>query len=266
MSTLFPGALDTGGSLPNVSALSSTLGHASLHDAVNGALIAIETKLGFGSSTPSSGSILRGTGAGTSAWGQVNASTDIATFASSVLLGLLTNPTGTGAAVFGTSPTLVTPTVGSFINAQHSHANAAGGGTLNAANALQAGSVSFANLLSTIFSGQLISYSNAGSAGGTFYYINLGGIKLMWGVTSTVTISGSGAQQSGAVTINLPVSGSFFTTIQNIIPSIGTVPTGTSALSSALQALSGTTTMSVVLNQIAGTNGAAGISVFVIGT
>lgn len=41
--------------------------------------------------------------------------------------------TGSGAHVLGTSPTITTPTIGSFVNATHSHQNAAGGGALNAA-------------------------------------------------------------------------------------------------------------------------------------
>ncbi len=41
--------------------------------------------------------------------------------------------TGSGDIVLATTPTLVTPTVASFVNATHSHQNAAGGGTLDAA-------------------------------------------------------------------------------------------------------------------------------------
>ena len=42
----------------------------------------------------------------------------------------VTGETGTGAVVFGTSPTIFTPTIGSFVNAVHNHQDAAGGGTL----------------------------------------------------------------------------------------------------------------------------------------
>ncbi len=41
--------------------------------------------------------------------------------------------TGSGAIVLDSSPTIVTPTIASFANAGHSHQNAAGGGTLDAA-------------------------------------------------------------------------------------------------------------------------------------
>lgn len=42
----------------------------------------------------------------------------------------VTANTGTGAMVRTTSPTIVTPTIASFVNATHNHQNAAGGGTL----------------------------------------------------------------------------------------------------------------------------------------
>jgi len=61
------------------------------------------------------------------------------------------------------------------------------------------------NPFSTIFSRQVQSYTNTGSGGGTGYYINLGGIKLCWGVTGVV---------SGAPNYNISLPPSFFTTIQ----------------------------------------------------
>lgn len=51
---------------------------------------------------------------------------------SAQLAGVLSDETGSGLAVFGTSPTIVTPTIASFVNATHSHLNAVGGGTLDA--------------------------------------------------------------------------------------------------------------------------------------
>lgn len=44
-----------------------------------------------------------------------------------------TTETGTGAVVRANSPTVVTPTIANFTNAQHDHQNAAGGGALDAA-------------------------------------------------------------------------------------------------------------------------------------
>ena len=54
---------------------------------------------------------------------------------SAQLAGILSDETGSGAAVFGTSPTIVTPTIASFVNATHNHTNATGGGTLTLAGA-----------------------------------------------------------------------------------------------------------------------------------
>lgn len=72
------------------------------------------------------------------------------------------------------------------------------------------GNVTFAKLLSTIFSGQLTTYSNPGSAGGTnsFFYGNIGGIKLFFGTTAAVTTS------SGSTTWGITYPTSFFTTVQ----------------------------------------------------
>lgn len=69
--------------------------------------------------------------------------------------------------------------------------------------------ITYTNLLSTIFSGQVQSYTNSGTLGGTFYYINLGGIKLLWGTSSNVANSTSPTQYG----LTLPTS--FFTTIQS---------------------------------------------------
>lgn len=46
------------------------------------------------------------------------------------LLGVISDETGSGLLVFGTSPTIITPTIASFINATHDHSDAAGGGNL----------------------------------------------------------------------------------------------------------------------------------------
>ncbi len=49
---------------------------------------------------------------------------------SAELLALLSDPTGTGLAVFGTAPTLDTPVIASFASAAHDHSDAAGGAKL----------------------------------------------------------------------------------------------------------------------------------------
>jgi hypothetical protein len=138
-------------------------------------IAAVATKIGTGSSTPTSGKVLRASGTGTSVWGAVVLTTDVTgilpvanggtglsalgtnvssflganmsagtlaflgTPSSANLATAITDETGSGAVVFGTSPTLTTPTIGDFTNAQHTHANAANGGTLgsNTVGAIQ---------------------------------------------------------------------------------------------------------------------------------
>lgn len=56
-----------------------------------------------------------------------------------------TGATGTGKFVFDTSPTIVTPTIASFVNATHNHTNAAGGGQI-AEGALSLTDVTTANV------------------------------------------------------------------------------------------------------------------------
>lgn len=102
MSTLFPGAADDSSTLPDPTATSKTnnpslaSGQANQNDAIK----AIEAKVGTGASTPANNTLLRGNGVGTSTWAQLT---------SAQLAASLSDETGTGAAVFADSPTLVTP-------------------------------------------------------------------------------------------------------------------------------------------------------------
>lgn len=59
--------------------------------------------------------------------------------------------------------------------------------------------------------------ANAGSAGGTLYWINFGGIKLLWGVGAVQTVGGAG---STAQVFTLPA---FFTTLQYVNTGVSTV-------------------------------------------
>jgi hypothetical protein len=56
------------------------------------------------------------------------------------------------------------------------------------------------------------SQANAGTAGGTIYYINLGGIKIAWGQTAAITVAAGGG---AAGNVTLPTS--FFSTIQQVM-------------------------------------------------
>lgn len=224
--SLFPGSLPPAGTASSTATLAAA-GHTALHNNDRDEIRALATKLGTGSATASSGTVLRGNGAGTSTWGQVVLTTDVTGIlpvanggtGQSTLTGLpLASPaisgTVSGGATYSsptisgmvsggatyTSPVLATPTIADYTNATHTHQNNSGGGTL-----------AFASLISTIFSGQVTTYTNPGSAGGTnsFFYINLGGIKLFWGVSDVINITTTGTPSA---IITLPVG--FFSTIQ----------------------------------------------------
>lgn len=91
-------------------------------------------------SVGTSGQVLTSNGPGalptmqTSAAGDALTSNPLSQFASTTslqLLGVMSDETGTGALVFGTSPTIVTPTIASLTNANHDHTDSAGGGILS---------------------------------------------------------------------------------------------------------------------------------------
>lgn len=110
-----------------------------------------------------------------------------------------------------TTPILTAPAIADFTSAPHTHSSTAQGGKLNGTNAITTNT-----LFSTVLglsnaldpTNGVQSQTNAGTAGGTMYYINLGGIKLCWGLTATQA-------QGSSYTITLPTS--FFSTIQSIV-------------------------------------------------
>lgn len=115
--------------------------HASQHNAEQTDIIGLSNKVGTGASTPTSGLVLRGNGVGTSAWGQVQASTDLTGVLPQANGGTGTTlATGTGKAVYDTSPTIATPTlsaplISDFTSANHDHSSASKGGNLGAVTA-----------------------------------------------------------------------------------------------------------------------------------
>jgi len=113
MATNFPGSLDTFTNPTSTDPVTSP-SHADQHADANDAIEAVEAKVGTGATTPTSGDILLGDGVGTSAWTALGTgvSTFLQTPSSANLLAAVTDETGTGALVFATSPTLVTPALG----------------------------------------------------------------------------------------------------------------------------------------------------------
>jgi hypothetical protein len=118
--TSVPSYPDTGGS-EVLGSMGGGLGLSRILDDYGLDITALATKLGTGSDTPAANQLLVGNGSGSSEWKGLT---------SAELAAILSDETGTGAAVFATSPTIVTPTIASFANATHNHTNAAGGGTL----------------------------------------------------------------------------------------------------------------------------------------
>jgi hypothetical protein len=108
---MYPGALPAAGS-SNTGDTLAVAGHTALHNTAANESRAIASKIGTGSSTPTSGVVLRGNGVGTSAWGQVVLTTDVTGTLPQGSGGTGTIlATGTGAVVYQTSPTITTPTI-----------------------------------------------------------------------------------------------------------------------------------------------------------
>lgn len=72
----FPGAIPSYAGFVSGDTLKND-NHAAQHNAEQADISAIATKVGTGSSTPSSAKVLRGNGAGSSVWAQVDLSTDV---------------------------------------------------------------------------------------------------------------------------------------------------------------------------------------------
>ncbi|MDI6808161.1 MAG: hypothetical protein QME66_04150 [Candidatus Eisenbacteria bacterium] len=108
MSTLYPGALDALADPAAADVLGTAaggIGVAAVMTNLNDAVEAIETKLGTGSSTAISGTVLRGTGAGASAFGAIT-NADLPTAISGKTYDGLTITTTTGTLTLTNSKTL----------------------------------------------------------------------------------------------------------------------------------------------------------------
>src|SRR6185312_658807 len=113
--TNYPASLDDSTTLPqpgpNTVTNAGSVTHAALHDNEIGAITALETKLGTGSSTSTTSTVLRASSNGTSTWGKVVLTSDVTGTLPVANGGSgVTTSTGTGNIVLSNSPALVTPT------------------------------------------------------------------------------------------------------------------------------------------------------------
>ena len=148
-------------------------------------------------------------------------------------------------------------TIANEFNGNIDNANIKSGAAIATSKLADDGGIGFAKLLSTIFSGQVTTLTNTGTAGGTMYYINLGGIKLLWGKTASKSVGNGGATW----TVTLPTS--FFSTVQASVVSQDVLATEIHQ-NAYISAISTTT---LTIGQWSATNGSAQTnSFFLVGT
>ena len=182
---------------------------------------------------------------------------------------ILTSPTINTATIV--NPTLTVDSISEFTS---SNGVTVGGlniksSKLNTNNSVVTTNITDANVtsaklgLSSGSTGGVTTYTNPGTAGGTnsFFYINMGGIKMFWGLTAAITTSGA-APQTATGAITFPVG--FFTTVQTAIVSTA-VASASQYLAAGYNAFS-TSAITVEILSFSGSNGSSAVNVFVVGT
>lgn len=110
--------------------------------------------------------------------------------------------------------------------------------------------ISLQDFLTAVFVTQIASSTNPGTAAGTIKYLNLGGLKIMWGRTAAISIAG--AQQATA-TLTFPAT---FTTAPNVITSL-TAEAVETKLRAGCNALPSTTAVTLEICTTTATNAPA---------
>jgi len=204
MATNFPTSLDNSTSLPYPSSgnFTNAPSLAGLNDNQNDALIATQTKVGIGASTPTSGKFLTGTGTGTSAWANtVPAGTVVGTSDSQTL----TNKTLTSPTI--SSPVITNATISTDLITGYTTSNTGTvygipvtTGVINTAGTINGASLVSASVGSTALATNAVQGNQLATSAITLGYAQITAAfsttsataVLVTGLTATVTIpSGS---------------------------------------------------------------------------
>jgi len=234
----FPSSIDTFAGFTSTHTLQAD-NHAAQSNQEQAAIVAVETKIGTGASTPTSTSVLVGNGIGTSAWGQVALS--------SMVSGVLPvnnggtgtgTSTGTGSVVLNNSPSITTPTLttptstamnnssGLTTDTITTTGNASVGGTLGVTGATTLASL----VLNGAISGTGLAWqtwtpvwtgSAIGNAVVTANYVQIGktvlfDIAITLGTTSTLAVGAD-------TTVTLPVTASSSANYIQYVSTLGTL-------------------------------------------
>jgi len=208
MAINYPTSLDNGASLPYPSSTDtlSSPNLSSVADNLNDAIIALETKLGIADAnlqTPVAGNLLASTANGESSWS--------VPYPASTIVGVSDTQTLTNKTIDFTNNT-ISNIAGANIASQSITATQIANATITAtqianntitatqianntitATQIANNTIDYANLLPTIFSSQFGSGTNSGTAGGTYQYFNIGGMKFIIGVSAQQNFAANAA-------------------------------------------------------------------------
>lgn len=118
--------------------------------------------------------------------------------------------------------------------------------------------VTVQNMMNLMFSGQVQTQANAGTAGGNIWWVNLGGLKLLWGQTATLSVAASTTTAFG---VTLPT---FLTTLQTLVT--GFQPSGSTANYSSINSSSVSAFSFYVTNPTGTPSIGGGVNYLAIGT
>lgn len=122
------------------------------------------------------------------------------------------------------------------------------------------GIIGVTELIPTIFSTLIQGQTNTGTAGGAMNYVNVGGIKLLWGTTAALSTTAGGVASG---TVVFPTS--FFSTAPEVLTS-GSDFTGTARIICGRNAPATTTSVLLQAQNVDTVAGTAKVTFFAIGS